>query len=250
MTLEAKDVVFSYDGKAVLDRVSFSVSSGEAVALLGPNGAGKSTLFKCLLGFRRPLGGSVLLDGKNIGDYSRRELARMIAYIPQYFSAGFNHTVSESVLMGFSSRLSLFDVPSLNMKKRALEALELFGIADLAGKGVRDISGGERQLALLARSWVQDARILIMDEPASNLDYGNAMRIMEMIGRVSGEGRAVLFSTHDPNQALAGSTRIIALKSGAVLYDGRPRDVEGKLFGMLYGVDASICPVCGQVRAT
>ena len=139
--------------------------------MLGPNGVGKSTLFRCLLGFLKPVGGEILVDGKELTAYSRRELAKKIAYIPQSHAPAFDHTVLDSVLMGMTAQLRVFEQP-----EKAMQMLRALGMEKLSDRGCMKISGGERQLMLLARALVQDASMLIMDEPTANLDYGNSCR--------------------------------------------------------------------------
>ena len=163
MAIEARGLSFSYGGAPVLRDISFSAHGGEVIALLGPNGVGKSTLLRCLLGFLRPTEGEVLVNGRAIGGYSRRSLAREIAYIPQSYSPAFNYTVRDSVLMGVTAKLGALASPGERDHAQVMQTLEELGIAHLANRGSRQISGGERQLMLLARALVQDARVLIME---------------------------------------------------------------------------------------
>ena len=184
MAIDVRTLSFSYGGAPVLQNVSFSARGGEVIALLGPNGVGKSTLFRCLLGFLKPQRGEVRIDGKALSDFSRRALAREIAYIPQSYSPTFNYTVRESVLMGVTAKLGALEGPTAAQQALVMRTLSQLGIAHLAERGSRKISGGERQLMLIARALVQNARVLIMDEPTANLDYGNSYAL-HSLGRTA-----------------------------------------------------------------
>ena len=203
MSIEVKNLRFRYGARPVIGDVSFTAKKGELLAVLGPNGVGKSTLFRCLLGFLKPVGGEILVDGKELGAYSRRELAKKLAYIPQSHSPAFDHTVLDSVLMSMTAQLGVFEQPGQAQREKAMQMLRALGMEKLSDRGCMKISGGERQLMLLARALVQDASMLIMDEPTANLDYGNSCRVMERVKRLGQNGYTIIFSTHDPNQAFS-----------------------------------------------
>lgn len=244
MQLTVSDLTFSYGGPDVLRDVSFTVDAGERVAVLGPNGVGKSTLFRCLLGFLTPQRGGAAIDGRNVRTLSRRELASMLAYIPQSYHPAFDHTVLESVLMGLGAQLGPFDTPNRQQEDAALRTLSSLGIEALAARGCLRISGGERQLMLLARALTQNARMLVMDEPTANLDYGNSFRVMQRVQALSREGYSVIFSTHEPNQAFRYATKVLALKDGRVLAFGSPAEVlTPGLLETLYGVPVAVTQI-------
>ena len=244
MQLTVNDLTFSYGGQDVLRDVSFAVDAGERVAVLGPNGVGKSTLFRCLLGFLTPQRGGAAIDGRDVRTLSRRELASMLAYIPQSYHPAFDHTVLESVLMGLGAQLGPFDTPSPRQEQAALQTLHSLGIGHLAARGCLRISGGERQLMLLARALTQNARMLVMDEPTANLDYGNSFRVMQRVQALSQSGYSVIFSTHEPNQAFRYATKVLALKDGRVLAFGEPAAVlTPSLLETLYGVPVAVTQI-------
>ena len=241
MAIDVRSLSFSYGGAPVLQDISFSARGGEVIALLGPNGVGKSTLFRCLLGFLKPQHGEVRIDGKALADFSRRALAREIAYIPQSYSPTFNYTVRESVLMGVTAKLGALESPTAEQQALVMRTLSQLGIAHLAERGSRKISGGERQLMLIARALVQDARVLIMDEPTANLDYGNSYHVMERVTQLGKDGYTVIFSSHDPNQAFRHATRVLALKGGSILTDGAPAQVlTESVLSALYGIPVAV----------
>ena len=241
MRLEVKDLSFSYGDNKVLDNVSFSSSGGEAIAVLGPNGVGKSTFFKCILGFLPIRKGKIEIEGKDVSIMKGKELSKYIAYIPQSSSPVFNHTVLDSVAMGMNNQIGLFSAPGEKEREKAEAALDRLGILKLKDRGCLNISGGERQLMLIARAMVQDARIIVMDEPTSSLDYGNSYRVMETIMSLSKDGYTILFSTHDPDAAMRYSDRVIAFYKGEIIRDGKPSTVlNTDVLSTLYSINVAI----------
>ena len=242
MRLRVEDLHFSYGNLEVLKGVSFGVESSGFVSLLGPNGAGKSTLFRCMLGLLEPASGSVHICGRNIQTMPAAELSHRVAYIPQSHHPVFNFSVFDMVLMGTTSQLSPFATPGKQQRQLAEAAMERVGIAHLRDRGCSNISGGERQLALIARGIAQQAKILVMDEPSASLDYGNKLRVMEMVKDLTRDGYTVIQSTHDPDQAYLYSDQILALYDGKILANGTPRDtISSDLICALYGVDVEVC---------
>lgn len=244
MIIEVKDLCFSYKKHKVLNEVNLKIESNQAVALIGPNGAGKTTLFKCLLGFFKPESGQVLIDGKDVSLYSQKELSKLIAYIPQNYNAVFNHSVLDVVLMGLTNQIGYFESPSKEHINKAMDTLKLLGIDYLSQRGCMEISGGERQLMLMARAIVQNAKIFVMDEPTANLDFGNTVKVLNQIETLIKSGYSVLFSTHNPNQALNICSKIFILKDGKIIADSFDKNILKKL----YGVDLKFCKTCGQIQ--
>ena len=241
MELEVKNLTFSYEKYAVLHELSFAIQKGTLTVVLGANGAGKSTLFRCLLGFLKPQAGEILLSGKPLPAYTRRETAAKIAYIPQTSEPTFNYTVLDTVLMGTTGTMNVLQRPGTREREAALQSLRQLGIEALAERGISQISGGERQLTLIARALVQNAEILIMDEPTANLDYGNQQRVLKQIRGLTGRGYTVLLSTHNPEHALRYAHRVLALQDGRVLAEGPTESVlTPELILRLYGVQATI----------
>ena len=161
MAIEVKNLRFCYGGRPVIGDVSFTAEKGELLAVLGPNGVGKSTLFRCLLGFLEPVSGEILAEGKPLSGYSRRELARKIAYIPQSHTPAFDHTVLDSVLMGMTAQLGVFEQPGGLQREKAMQMLRALGLEKLADRGCMKISGGERRWCRMRRclSWTSRRQI-------------------------------------------------------------------------------------------
>jgi iron complex transport system ATP-binding protein len=222
MTLAARHLDFGYPGHPVGKGVSLSVGSGEVVCLLGPNGGGKTTLFKTLLGLLPPQGGAVLLDETALPGLERRAVARRMSYVPQAHEGFFPFTVREVALMGRTAHLGPFGGPGAADIARTEQALARVGIAHLADAVYTRISGGERQLALIARALTQDAAYMVLDEPTANLDFGNQVRVLEQIRAAAAAGVGVLLSTHDPDHAFLCADRVALLAGGALVAEGEP----------------------------
>lgn len=199
--LEIENLSCGYGDKPVVTDVSFSVRAGEIMCLLGPNGAGKTTLFKTLLSFLRPLGGTVKINGQSTAGWSRQMLARAVGYVPQAHSAPFPFSVIDVVTMGRTAHLGLFAAPNSKDKSIADEALDSLQIDSLRDRIYTELSGGERQMVLIARALAQQPDILIMDEPTSNLDFGNQIRMLEQIRLLSNRGMTVVMTSHFPDHA-------------------------------------------------
>lgn len=242
MRMKIENLHFSYGSREVLKGVSFGIDDSGFVSVLGPNGAGKSTLFRCMLGLLEPSEGSVHICGRNIRQMPPAELSHRVAYIPQSHTPVFNFSVFDMVLMGTTAQLSRFSSPGKKEAQLAEAAMERIGISHLRSRGCGNISGGELQLALIARAIAQQAKILVMDEPSASLDYGNKLRLMETVKGLTREGYTVIQSTHDPDQAYLYSDQILALYDGKLLARGTPQEtISSSLISRLYGVDVEVC---------
>jgi iron complex transport system ATP-binding protein len=244
MTLAAENLGFGYRDRRVGSGVTLELAAGEVLCLLGPNGSGKTTLFKTLLGLLPAQAGRVLIDGRDARMLSRDAMARQVSYVPQAHAAFFPYTVRETVLMGRTAHLGLFAAPAARDHAAALDAIRRMGIAHLADAVYTQISGGERQLALIARALAQDARMVIMDEPTANLDFGNQVRVLERIRALADEGIGVLLSTHDPDHAFLCADRVAMLHQGRLMACGAAEAVmTADNLRQLYGVDIVVTTV-------
>lgn len=247
--ISVRDLTFSYDAKPVLEHLSFSVPEGGLTALLGCNGTGKTTLFRCMLGIQPHYSGEIDLDGRELRQYSASQLASKIAYIPQNHYPAFNYSVLDMVLMGTTQQLRAFASPGPKQIRLAEEAMARLGISALSYRDYMHLSGGEKQLVLIARALAQQAPILLMDEPTASLDFGNQLRVMDQVRQLSHSGYTVVMSTHNPQHALSYCDRVLALKSGRVQADGTPEDViDEALMEALYGVSVQFeDTLCGRI---
>jgi len=225
MILAGHDLTIGYADRVVGAHLDVKLATGEVLALLGPNGGGKTTLLKTLLGLLAPKAGDVRLGEQSLAALDIRERARRIAYVPQTHIATFAFSVESVVLMGRTAHGNLFSRPSAHDRAVAAAMLERLGIAALAPRPYTMISGGERQLVLLARALAQEPQFIVLDEPTASLDFGNQGRVMGEIRGLAKSGHGVLFTTHDPNHALRAADRAYLLRDGQRIAEGSVGDV-------------------------
>ena len=223
--LRARALSIGYGQRVVAAGIELAVDRGEVLCLLGPNGAGKTTLFRTLLGLIPPLGGDVRLGDRGLAEMSRADIAREMAYVPQAQVMEFAYTVLELVLMGRTAHLGPFASPGPVDQERARAALADLGILDLASAEANRISGGQRQLCLVARALAQDAALLVMDEPTASLDLGNRLLVLDRVRHLRERGYGVVFSTHDPDQARELATRVAIIAEGRMAAYGAPDEI-------------------------
>lgn len=224
--IKIEHIDFGYYDSEIFRDFSVEVKEGEIFTILGPNGSGKTTLLKCIEKILEPKEGSIFISGKNIKEYTQRELARTIASVPQMHRISFPYTVLELVLMGRNPHIDIFSVPKQNDIKIAEDALKEAGIYHLKDFPYTDISGGELRLSLIARALAQNALIFILDEPTAFLDFKNEHKILGKITELRNKlGLTVLMSMHDPNLAYRYSDKILLMKRLEVVAIGTPKEV-------------------------
>jgi iron complex transport system ATP-binding protein len=249
LMLRAENIHFAYDRATVLDGVSLHIRRGEVVSLLGPNGTGKSTLIKILTGLVAPQKGRVLFEGDLLHRMDYKERAQKIAYVPQSHRSAFGYAVRDVVLMGRIASQSLFSRYGRKDHEKAEVALEQVGMLKYADKNYTQLSGGERQLVLIARALAQGAGLFIMDEPVSGLDYGNQLRLLEQIDALASRGYTFLKSTHYPDHAMMVSDRVVMLRDGSVRAEGMPHEViNAQSIEALYDIKVSMLDHPGGIR--
>ena len=253
MILIAEDICFSYGEAPILQNVSLQAEKGSITCIMGPNGSGKTTLLECLMGSKQVKKGRIIVSGKNISSMKRPELARNISFIPQIHAITFPYTVRDTVLMGRMAYAGLFGYPDAEDQKACDDAMEKTDIIKFSDKAYSSLSGGEIRLVLLARALCQDAKIILMDEPAAYLDFRNEMLFLERVSElVKNENITVLMATHSPDHALMFESegmpvKAVLMKEGKVSAFGRPSDVITKeSVADVFGVDAEIVDVCGS----
>jgi iron complex transport system ATP-binding protein len=240
--LQVDNLAFSFpQGGRSLAGISFVLGRGDVTCVLGPNGAGKTTLIRCLLGGLTAASGAVTVDGVPARRLNPRQFAARVAHVPQSTHSVFGHLVRDIVLMGRSAHLSVMQAPGPRDHEIAEAALTRVGIADLADRQFATVSGGERQLCLLARALAQEAPILIMDEPTASLDFGNQVRILGIVAALARGGYAILMTTHHPDHALLVGTQVLSLREGRIFGTGTPRALLSSAFlSELYGAPIRI----------
>lgn len=237
--VEARDLVIGHAGTALGSAVNLSVHAGEVLCLLGPNGSGKTTLFRTLLGLLPPIHGAVLLNGAPLQGHDRATRARHLGYVPQAAPLPFAWRVRELVAMGRAAHLGLLAAPGRADEAIADACLRELDLQGLADRTVTTLSGGERQLVLIARALAQQAQLLVMDEPTASLDFGNQLRILDTVRGLAARGISVLLSTHQPQHALQVADRIALMAEGSLQALGPAKEIATPhRLGALYGVDA------------
>ncbi len=215
--LRAHDLSIGYGRTVIARGIDLPIEAGSVTCLLGPNGIGKTTLFKTLLGLIPPLSGRVEIEGNDLASLDQQTVAHHIAYVPQAQATEFSYSVLDLVVMGRTAHLGAFAAPGANDYAIAMTALERLGISTLADRDSTRISGGQRQLALIARALAQQARVIVMDEPTASLDLGNRILVLETIRSLSADNLAVVLSTHEPEHAFVVADRVAILAANGFL---------------------------------
>jgi iron complex transport system ATP-binding protein len=234
-------------GRRLFEELSFALRAGQVLCILGPNGIGKSTLLRCLDGLDRLAGGSIQLAGRPLQSLTRRELGRLVGLVPQADAPVFAFTVREVVEMGRAPHLGWLGAPGAADQDIVRATLERLGIAGLADRLYPELSGGERQMVLIARALAQQPRLLILDEPTSHLDFANGMRVLELVRGLADGGLAVIMTSHDPDHAFLIADRTLAMAPTLPAIDGATRELltEARL-SAIYGRAVRIVEHDGQ----
>ncbi|MGD9419746.1 MAG: ABC transporter ATP-binding protein [Verrucomicrobiota bacterium JB025] len=230
--IQISKLSLSLSGKAILRDVSLDVRAGEFVSIIGPNGAGKTSLVKCVSRIHQDWSGEVRINGRDLRHCSQKELARQLSYVPQAEGRRLPFTAFEFVLMGRYPHLSPFSSVTAADKELVREMMALAGVEGFADRSLESLSGGERQMVFIAAALAQGGSMLLLDEPASFLDYKHQMQVMELTGKLHrDQGLTIVCVSHDVNAACAQSDRVLAMKHGEVEFVGTPAEVleEGRL---------------------
>lgn len=232
--LKVENLTVSYGKKEILHEINFSLSGGQSVCLLGKNGVGKTTLFRSLLN-TLSYSGKISIDGEDSRSLSRNQLAQQLSYIPQNKGNMVDYSVFEMILMGTTPQLKAHRQPGEKERAQAQAAIDLLKINYLKESLFSELSGGEQQLVIIARSVAQQAKIILMDEPCANLDFGNQVLVLEMIRYLSTQGFLIFQSTHDPNHALQYADRVLIMENGRLSATGYPEEIlTGQRLTALY----------------
>ena len=238
--LQVTDIVFSYNSSPILKNVSFEIAPAKLVSIVGPNGSGKSTLIKCIDRILTPQNGSILIDRNEITQMKRMDVARNIAYVPQSSIRIFPNNVFDTVLMGRRPHIGW--ISSDKDEEKVWDVLKLLGIEEFALSNFNELSGGQQQKVLIARALVQEAKVILLDEPTSNLDIWHQFDVMNIIkSLVKKKVITALMAVHDLNLASKYSDRIIMMKSGRIVTAGDPSSVlTSENIASVYGIEAAV----------
>lgn len=244
MKVEVRSLYFRHkeSHREILKDVSFVAPGGSITVILGPNGSGKSTLFRCITGLWKPFRGEVLVGERNTGKMSFTERARLFAMVPQDHHPPFPYRVFDVVLMGRASYVGMFSSPKEKDYKATEDSISLVGIQHIKNKPYTKISGGERQLVLIARALAQASPVIIFDEPTSHLDFRNQLKVLTTIRSISRERQAtVLVTLHDPNLSMLFADYTVVIHEGSVVASGPPHEVVTEdLIRKIYGVETKV----------
>jgi iron complex transport system ATP-binding protein len=241
LILEVESLGYSYGKGPVFEDVSFSLRRGEVMCILGPNGSGKSTLIKCIAGIFKPAAGSVHIMGEDTASLGAGNIARRIGYVPQQNEVIFPFTVLDFVVMGRTPHISIFASPGAKDMEIAKESLEMVGIADLADRTLGSLSGGQRQMALIARALAQQPALLLLDEPTAHLDFGNQVLVLEAVQKLASSGISIVMNTHMPDHAFLVGSRAAALCDRRLLaVDEVAAVVNSEMMSSVYGVNVAV----------
>ncbi len=256
MMISIRSLCFRHKGikEDILKGISFNAEKGNITTILGPNGSGKTTLFKCIAGLWNYYHGEILFDGKPIDKLSFRKRARIFSVVPQEHEPPFPYSVFDVVLMGRASYVGVFSSPGKRDYEMTESALKTVGIEQLRDKPYTKISGGERQLTLIARALAQDTPVMLLDEPTSHLDFRNQINVLKKIREIARDKALVVIMTlHDPNLAGLFSDKVVVINSGTKIAEGKPDEIiTEEVIKNVYAVEVRksninghsiICPV-------
>lgn len=246
--LAFQEVSFGYIREVeALSNLSLEISPGSIIAILGPNGAGKTTLLHIALGRLKPQSGLVTLEERPLGEFSRREIGQRMGLVPQSERIPFEYSLWDYALFGRTPYLQPLEMPGENDRQAALQALALVGMADMAARSINSLSGGERQMVMIARALAQQPRLLLLDEPTSHLDLSNKGRLVKLLRRLSAEGVTIVLTTHEPEVAAMLATHLVLMRSGQVLQAGLLDEVlTDTHLTACYGVPVEVLVVDGR----
>ncbi len=227
MKLSVNKATYYYDATKTsgFADVSFSIENGEVMSILGPNGCGKTTLLKCLNSLIKIQNGSIVIDNRDTGKLNRAEIAKSIGYVPQMHQPAFSFSVLDAVLVGRAPHLGMMESPKAKDIEIAKSAIKQMGITHIKDKSYTHISGGERQLVMFARVLAQQPSLLLLDEPTSHLDFGNQIRLLELVLKLAATGLPIIMTSHFPDHAFLVSSKVALMKKGGFIDFGPPDDV-------------------------
>lgn len=246
--LAFQEISFGYvRAVEALSHLSLEVPAGSVMAILGPNGAGKTTLLHTALGRLQPRSGRVLLESQPLSEFSRREIGQSMGLVPQSERIPFEYSLWDYALFGRTPYLHPLEMPGESDRLVALQALAQVGLDEMATRSINSLSGGERQMAMIARALAQQPRLLLLDEPTSHLDLSNKGRLLKLLRRLSAEGVTIVLTTHEPEVAAMLATHLVLMRKGQVLQAGLLADVlTAPNLTACYGVPVEVLVIEGR----
>jgi iron complex transport system ATP-binding protein len=239
--LHARSVTLRYDERTVSSDLTIAIPDGSFTVVVGPNACGKSTLLRALARLLAPTAGQVILDGRSIGEFPTREIARRLGLLPQSATAPAGITVADLVGRGRYPHQSFFRQWSKADEMAVAAAMQATRITDLADRLVDELSGGQRQRVWVAMVLAQETPILLLDEPTTFLDIAHQIELLELLADLNAEGRTVVAVLHDLNHACRYASHLVAMRAGAILAEGRPSDVvTEKLVEAVFGLPCTV----------
>lgn len=241
MKVEIKNLSCGYRKHTVLENLEIVLETGIGTCVLGPNGIGKSTFFKTLLGQIKPISGDILVDSENISSLSFNEMARNFAYVPQAKGYSYQFSVEDMVMMGRSPYIRRFSVPTAKDREIVLNAIQQLGLNDFLYRKYSELSGGEQQIVLIARAVAQQSKFIIMDEPASNLDFANQKKLINAVKKLIDSGTGIIMASHSPDHAFACCKKTLLFgKNKSFLFGNTEEVITSNILKSAYGVDITI----------
>lgn len=238
MSLKAINLEIGYEAKTTVKDINLQLESGEVLAVLGPNGCGKTTLFRTLIGMLKPLGGQVHVNGNAINSFNRKQLGKLIAYVPQCHNCTFSYSAFDVALMGRLPFLKSYQEPGEKDERIVNDIFYMLNISHLSARKFQTLSGGEKKLILIARALAQEPDYILMDEPTSELDINNTIMVLNQILTLKQKGLGVIVATHMPKEAKVYADKILFLKDNIVLTSGKASKLDDKdLIRDLYHLD-------------
>ena len=241
MSIEVKGLICGYGKKTILNNVNFMVSPEDSLCLLGANGIGKTTIFKTLLGFIPPLAGEITVDGKDLNKMSHKERAIKMAYVPQAKSYSYKYTVSDMIMMGRSLHIPKFMSPSKKDHEAIEAVMEQMDLLAYRNAYYSELSGGEQQIILIARAIAQGSDYIIMDEPASNLDYSNQKKLLDTIKNLTKNNKGIMMASHTPEHAFVCCNKALLISRSRKYQFGSVNEiVTSENLSAAYGVEIEV----------
>lgn len=252
MEIELKNVSCGYKKKKILENVNLLFRTGNIYSVLGANGIGKTTLFKSILGFLELKNGDICFDGKNINSMTEKEVATFVSYVPQAMNYSMQYTVFDIILMGRALHINRFGTPSHRDVEKVNTVMKYMKIEQFRDCMYSELSGGEQQIVLIARALAQESKFIIMDEPASNLDFANQKKVLDVLMELTRKDIGVIMSSHSPDHALYCDSRIIMINRNKTVTEGSIQETVNKenLYSV-YGVQLDVISsedVNGKIR--